>query len=130
MNSNDTSGSGLLQELDQTKPFLQQLQHEKSPVVLINTFIVPSGKMNEVLAVWHKDSLIMKSQPGFISAQLHRGIDNSNILINVAVWESTAALRGGFMTTEFQETIQQYPEGTKSYPHILQKIAVQDVCTA
>lgn len=54
MNSNDTSGSGLLQEIDQAKPFMQQLQHEASPVVLINTFIVPDGKMNEVLAVWRQ----------------------------------------------------------------------------
>lgn len=86
--------------------------------------------MDHMLALWRKDSLIMKSQPGFISAQLYGGVLNSNILINIAVWESTASLRGGFMTEAFQETLKEYPEGSISYPHILRKIAVDNVCTA
>jgi heme-degrading monooxygenase HmoA len=113
-----------------TIPFLHQLQHDADPIVLINIFVVPEGKMDYMIALWRKDSLIMKAQPGFISAQLYKGIAGSNILINIAVWESTADLRGGFTSEPFQETLKEYPDGALSYPQILQKVAVSNVCTA
>ncbi|CRG86686.1 hypothetical protein PISL3812_03696 [Talaromyces islandicus] len=113
-----------------TTPFLRQLQHDANPVVLINTFVVPEGKMDYMIELWRKDSMIMKAQPGFISAQLYGGIAGSNVLINVAVWESTADLRSGFMTEAFQDTLKEYPDGSAAYPQILKKIAVSNVCTA
>lgn len=131
MDSYDALHPGPIRSLHPaTTPFLQQLQHDAAPIVMINTFVVPEGKMDDMIALWRKDSLIMKSQPGFISAQLYGGVSNSNILINIAVWESTASLRNGFMTEPFQETLKEYPEGSIAYPHILQKIAVDNVCTA
>jgi heme-degrading monooxygenase HmoA len=131
MDAHDALHPGPIRSLSPTTtPFLHQLQHDTGPVILINTFVVPEGKMDYMIALWRKDSLIMKSQPGFISAQLYGGILDSNILINIAVWESTASLRGGFMSEPFQETLKEYPEGAISYPHILRKIAVDNVCTA
>jgi quinol monooxygenase YgiN len=72
----------------------------------------------------------MKAQPGFISAQLHRGISESNILTNIAVWQSTAALKAAFELGSFQESLKVYPEGTIAFPHILKRVAVENVCTA
>lgn len=128
MDSHNTLNHTPIRNIDPLTPFLQQLQHDTGPVVMINTFVVPEGKMDDMIALWRKDSLIMKCQPGFISAQLHGGILNSNILINVAVWESTSALRAGFMSEPFQDTLKEYPEGTIAYPHILRKIAVENIC--
>lgn len=72
----------------------------------------------------------MKATPGFISAQLHRGIGDSNVLVNVAIWESISALREGFRSDAFQALFPQYPPGTIAYPHILRKVAVEHICTA
>jgi hypothetical protein len=46
--------------------------------------------------------MVMIASPGLISAQLYRGI-GSNVLTNVAAWESAAQLRAAFQSKEFQE---------------------------
>jgi hypothetical protein len=73
--------------------------------------------------------MVMITSPGFISAQLYRGI-GSNVLTNVAVWESAAQLRAAFQSKEFQELLALYPDGTVAYPHLERKIAVPGVCVA
>jgi heme-degrading monooxygenase HmoA len=45
------------------------------------------------LNAWANDAAYLRSQPGFISAQLHLGIGSSTLMINFAVWESTAHLK-------------------------------------
>lgn len=72
----------------------------------------------------------MQATPGFISTQLHRGTGSSNVLVNVAIWESAAALREGFENKVFQAALMQYPPGTVAYPHVLQRVAVDNICTA
>ena len=44
------------------------------PIVLINTFTVAPEDADRLLEVWAEDAAFMKRQPGFISAQIHRGI--------------------------------------------------------
>lgn len=51
----------------------------------------------------------MKTKPGFISAQLFRGIGGSRIFTNVAVWESAGRLHAAFGTPEFARHKQRYP---------------------
>ena len=82
----------ILTEMDDRVSFREQLQQETGPVVLINTFTVPPEDAERLLAVWAEDATFMKQQPGFISTQLHRGIAGSWTFVNVAVWESAAAL--------------------------------------
>jgi hypothetical protein len=38
----------------------------------------------------------MMQQPEFISTQLHRGIGDSRVVINYAVWESTVYFKRAF----------------------------------
>ncbi len=59
-----------------------------APVILINKFNVKPEDVDQFLKIWAADAAIMKQQPGFISAQLHRGIGGSCVFINYAVWES------------------------------------------
>ena len=72
----------------------------------------------------------MKQQPGFISTQLHRGIAGSTTFVNVAVWESAAALRTAFSSPEFQAHVAHYPDSAVTQPHLFQKVAVPGICVA
>ncbi|MFC3577450.1 antibiotic biosynthesis monooxygenase family protein [Streptomyces yaanensis] len=119
-----------LAHLDESIPYRQQLQGEEGPIVLINTFTAPDGKVDEVVEAWKWDAQYFQKQPGYISAQLHRGTAGSRVLVNVAVWESVAQLRAAFSTEEFQKARSHYPDGSFSYPHIFQKVAVEGVCVA
>ena len=74
-----------LAELDTRVSFAQQLQEETGPVVLVNTFVVPPEDADRLLAVWAEDAAFMQRQPGFVSAQMHKGIAGSGAFVNVAV---------------------------------------------
>jgi heme-degrading monooxygenase HmoA len=101
-----------LKDLDPATTNGSQLQEETGPVVLINTFIAPDGKMDDVVAAWAEDGAYFRSRPGYISAQLHRGIGGSHALVNIAVWESTQHLRAAFLDPAFQAHMDRYPNGT------------------
>jgi len=81
-----------IQEMDEHVPYLQQLQEDDGPVVLINAFNVPPEDAHRFIAVWTDDAAFMKRQPGFISTQLHRGTAGSSTFVNVAIWESARGL--------------------------------------
>ncbi|CAL5870297.1 uncharacterized protein PFLUO_LOCUS4532 [Penicillium psychrofluorescens] len=121
--------SNFFTDLDPAMPFVQQLKQSCGPVTLVNTFIVPEGKMDDFLDVWKSDAGIMKAQPGFLSAQLYGGVD-SNVIINVANWETSTNLADAIMQPKFQANLKKYPEGLKVLPQLLQKMAIPNFCTA
>lgn len=65
----------------------------------------------------------MKRQPGFIWAQLHRGIGNSTTFMNYAVWESVAAFKTAFENPEFRRHITDYPPSAVSRPNLFRKVS-------
>ena len=81
-------------EMDEKVTLAKQLEENVSPVILINKFNVKPEEADQFLKAWADDAAYFKSQPGFISAQLHRGIGGSGVFVNYAVWESTRILRG------------------------------------
>jgi len=116
-------------ELDKTLPFIAQVKNSTGgPITLINTFVAPEGKVDEVLAAWALDAEYFKSKPGFISTQLMRGVAGSHILTNIAVWESAQQLVAAFGTPEHVASRKRYPDGTVAYPHLFQKVAVEGIC--
>lgn len=118
-------------DLSPTVPFRQQVQQAgPGPVVFINTFTIDPSQAEAMLATWAKDSLVMKRQPGFISAQLHEGIADSGVFVNVAVWESAEHLKDAMANPEFQAAIAETPSGTITRPHLFRKVAVPGVCVA
>jgi heme-degrading monooxygenase HmoA len=119
-----------LAEMDNRVSFREQLQQETGPVVLINTFTVAPEDAERFLAVWAEDAAFMKQQPGFISTQLHRGIAGSTTFVNVAVWESTEALRAAFTSPAFQDHVAHYPDSAVATPHLFQRVAVPGICVA
>ncbi len=66
-----------------------------SHVILINPFIVPSGKLEAAIELWEQGRDFLKTQPGYISTALHQSVqdDAQYRLINVAKWKSVAAFR-------------------------------------
>jgi quinol monooxygenase YgiN len=70
----------------------------------------------------------MQQQPGYISTQPHRGIAGSTTFINVAVWESVAAMRAAVSQPKFQASLAKYPQSAVASPHIFTKVAVPGIC--
>jgi heme-degrading monooxygenase HmoA len=117
-----------LSEMDDRVPLADQLAEEVGPVILINTFRVAPEDADALLAAWAADAAHLKQQPGFIAAQLHRGIAGSTVLCNLAVWESVQAFRNAFADPQFQATFARYPNSTVASPHLFQKVAVAGIC--
>lgn len=117
-----------LSELDDRVPLADQLSEEVGPVILINTFTVAPQDIDALLAAWAADAAYLKGQPGFIAAQLHRGIAGSGVFCNLAVWESVPAFRDAFADPQFQATLARYPDSTVASPHLFQKVAVPGIC--
>jgi heme-degrading monooxygenase HmoA len=119
-----------LKDIDPTRPFLSQLEEvDSGPVTVINTFVYPEGAFEAVVEAWRKDSVVMMASPGWISTQLYHGV-GGHVLTNVSAWESAARLKAAFQSTEFQEILPLYPDGTVCYPQLERKIAVPGICAA
>jgi quinol monooxygenase YgiN len=117
-----------LREVDERVTYRQQLEADDGQVVLINQFNVAPDDVERFLEVWADDAAFMQQQPGFISAQLHRGTAGSTTFVNVAVWESASALGRAFGSPEFQVRAARYPDSTIAAPHVFKKLAIPGIC--
>jgi heme-degrading monooxygenase HmoA len=117
-------------EMDRTVTLSDQPKSEEGPVVLINTFFIPSEDTDRFLTSWGADAAIMKAQPGFISTQLHHGIAGGSTLLNYAVWQSVAHFRTAFTNPEFRARLADYPESATVSPHLFRKVEVSGICAA
>jgi len=117
-------------EMDQNVTLAQQLEAADGggPVVLFNKFEVDAADVDEFMAAWADDAAHFKSQPGYISAQLHQGIAGSTVFLNVAVWESVDHFRNAFGAPEFRARLSRYPSATVASPHLFRKLAVPNIC--
>jgi heme-degrading monooxygenase HmoA len=114
-----------LVEMDRRVTLAEQLADGAGPVILVNKFDVPPAEVDQFLASWAEDARYFKRQPGYISAQLHRGIGGSGVFLNVAVWESVDHFKraqAGFHTAMAGHIVAS--------PHLFRKVAVPDVCVA
>ena len=117
-------------EMDDSVTLEQQMMTEAGPVILINQFKVKLEDANALIDAWARDAAFLKQQPGYISAQLHRGVAGSGVFINIAVWQSVADFRQAFSQPEFRQSLDAYPPSTIAAPHLFQKIAVPNICVA
>lgn len=116
--------------LDPQFPVQQQMAVDAAPVVLINLFFVAAEEEPAFLRAWTEDAKVMKSQPGFISTQLHRAVGANATYLNYAVWETTAQFRAAFGNPEFQARLAAYPKSAVASPHLFQTVAVPGICVA
>lgn len=117
-----------MQEMDDRISIREQLTEEHGPVVLINTFRVAAEDADALLAAWAADAAYMKTRPGFIATQLHRGIAGSSVFLNYAVWESVETFKAAFSDPQFRQGLTRYPDSTVTSPHLFQKVAVPGIC--
>jgi heme-degrading monooxygenase HmoA len=118
-----------LVEMDEKITLSEQMEQEDvGPVILINKFNVNPEESDQLLRVWAADAAYFKSQPGFISTQLHRGIAGSCVFVNYAVWESTELFRRAFKNRHVQPDLEKYPPSTVASPHLFKKVAVPRIC--
>ncbi len=115
-------------EMDKNVTLFDQLANEVGPVILVNTFQVAPDDTDALVQAWAADAAYLKTKPGYISAQLHRGVAGSCTFLNVAVWESVQAFRDAFGDPGFQEGLGRYPDSTVASPHLFQKVAVPGIC--
>jgi heme-degrading monooxygenase HmoA len=118
-----------LKELDSNVTLAEQMQIVDGPIVLINVFTIDPASEDAFIKTWSQDADFMKTQPGYISTQLHKGIGGSTTYINYAIWESVEAFRNAFTNPEFQRRIAGYPESAVASPHLFKKLAVKNHCT-
>ncbi len=102
----------------------------REPVVLVNIFHLEPGKADEFASVWGGIIRGFKSEPGFISVQLHRGIAGSGTFLVYSVWESVERYRAVMTNPDFRGELPAYPDGTVATPHLFRKVAVENVCVA
>ena len=120
-----------VQPLDGYVTHEDQIQEESpGPVVLVNIFHLEPEKADEFTSVWGGIIREYKSQPGFISVQLHRGTAGSGTFLVYSVWESVAHYRAVMNNPDFQGELPAYPDGTVATPHLFRKVAVENVCVA
>ena len=119
-----------IKPLDPEHPIEQQLEVESGPVVLVNLFTVDAADQDALVAAWKEDALWMKKQPGYISTQLHKAVGASSMYLNYAIWDSVAEFRAAFAHPEFQKALSHYPSSAVTAPHLFEKIAVPNCCTA
>jgi quinol monooxygenase YgiN len=119
-----------IEEWDEHAGYAQQLEQETGPVVLMNHFSIDPADAERFLVVWRESAAFMKRQPGYISAQLHRGIAGSGAFVNVAVWESAAALAAAAGSPEFRALSAGFPGDLVARPHVFEKVAVPGICLA
>lgn len=72
-------------EMDENVTLKSQLEEDVGPVIVLNKFTVKSEDVDQFLKIFTDTTKVFKRQPGFISAQLHRGIGGSNTFFNYVV---------------------------------------------
>jgi quinol monooxygenase YgiN len=119
-------------EMDEKVTLKDQMENQVAgPVILINKFNVETSEEKRFLKAWQEDATRFKNQPGFISAQLHKGIGKSSIFVNYAVWQSLNDFKNAVdkvIGTDWQSQLSKYPESLVISPHLFKKVAVPGIC--
>jgi heme-degrading monooxygenase HmoA len=78
-----------------------------APVTLINSFVVPEGRDEAFLELWHETSEYFRAQPGFVSLRLHRAAsaDAHYRFVNIARWASAADYLAPHQKDEFRRLV-------------------------
>jgi heme-degrading monooxygenase HmoA len=115
-------------EMDESVTLKSQLEEDVGSVILLNKFTVKPEDVDQFLKVFAATTEIFKQQPGFISAQLHRGIGGSSTFFNYVVWESAEHFKRAFNRPEFQSSMADVLPDIVMSPHLFKKVAVPGIC--
>jgi len=116
-------------ELDPTFALREQyVDTVNNTTILLNVFDVDPADADAFMEAWKKDAEFFKRQPGYISAQLHRGIGGSRMWFNYAVFENTAAFAATNRQPGFGPLRAGYPDSATAHPHLFRRVGVEGIC--
>jgi heme-degrading monooxygenase HmoA len=115
-------------EMDEKVTLNTPLEEDVGPIILLNKFTVKPKDVDEFLKVFAATSEVFKQQPGFISAQLHRGIAGSCTFVNYVVWKSAKHFKRAFNRPEFRSSMSDVLPNVMMSPHLFKKVAVPGIC--
>jgi heme-degrading monooxygenase HmoA len=105
-------------ETDERITLEKQLDEAVGPIVEMNKFNVDPDEVDEFLRVFAKTTETFKQQPGFIPAQLYRGIAGSTTFVIYIVWESVAHFKQTFNRPEIKSNMANVLPNTVMSPHL------------
>ncbi len=114
--------------MDESVTLKEQLEEDVGTVILLNKFTVKPKDTDKFVKGFSDTTKIFKQQPGFISAQLHRGIGGSNTFFNYVVWESAKHFKEAFNRQEFRSSMADVLPNATMSPHLFRKVAVPGIC--
>ncbi len=107
--------------MDENVTLADQLQKkgkdDRRSVILINKFNVKPDDVYGHLDARAANAAYPMQKLGFISAQLHRGISDSCVFVNHAVWESVEYFNQATSDPAFRSARARYPERTARENH-------------
>jgi quinol monooxygenase YgiN len=115
-------------EMDENVTLKSQLEEDVGPVILLNKFTVQPEDVDQFLKAFTEITKMLKQQPGFISAQLHRGIGDSSIFFNYGVWESAEHFKRAFNRPKYRSSIADVLPNTTMSPHLFKKVTEPGIC--
>jgi quinol monooxygenase YgiN len=115
-------------EMDENVTLKSQLEEDVGPVILLNKFTVQPEDVDQFLKAFTEITKMLKQQPGFISAQLHRGIGDSSIFFNYGVWESAEHFKRAFNLQKYRSSIADVLPNTTMSSHLFKKVTVPEIC--
>ncbi|QXQ07345.1 antibiotic biosynthesis monooxygenase [Sphingosinicellaceae bacterium] len=117
------------EELDPSCPLRSQYADRTGlTTVLLNVFRVDLKDEAAFRQAWQQDAEFFKKQPGYISAQLHRGIGDSRMWFNYAVFENTSTFAATNDQPEFGPLRGGYPDSAVAHPHLFRRIRIPGIC--
>jgi heme-degrading monooxygenase HmoA len=88
---------------------MTQISQNGGIVTQITTVKLPPGKQNEVLDLMKERARFMKTQPGFVSINLHRSQDGSHV-VNYIQWKNAEQLSAAHKSPEFRKKWPRFGE--------------------
>ena len=95
---------------------------------MLNLFKVDPKDDEVFKAAWAKDAEFFKQQPGWISAQLLRGVGASHLWCNYAVFENAETFAAMNRLPGFEALQKGFPDSTVAQPHLFKRVRVPGVC--
>jgi heme-degrading monooxygenase HmoA len=101
-----------------------RIRANTTAVALINVFTVDPAEQQQLVELWeHATDAVMRHQPGFISATIHRSLDGTKV-INYAQWESREAFAAMFRHPEASEHLARLAEIGTPDPALCEVVSV------
>ena len=119
-----------LTEKDAKVTLMEQMETDVSPVVLINRFSVAPGEVDQLVKAWAADAAFLKTQPGYISAQLYRASEAELRVRQCRGLGVGRTFQARFHAPDVSGHLAGYPASAVASPHLFSKVTVPNICVA